>query len=625
MNGALDPLEEDAMAEEMAAHLAAIRTTARGDLRRELDALYLLAVERETLAVVGYGGVEIQSRVERLEAEPAVRAVVARALRWASREEHAHVVLARGLLARTGGVAVRVRAFAADLGGLVAGWSSAVLQHTRFRQAPASHALARIVTVFGRLAGKVPRSAASALRAQSFTEFCRFQISAELTAVVSWERIAAVLELDRGSAPSAPVALRIAGDEWHHRAMLSVLLAAFDGSDRLREGHDASSLSNALSAVDPSFVGPARPGEETLGRGGTVYVREASGARAGDPAALRTLLHQALVETGLLARLFASAPPSPRVVVKTTFMMSYDRGDPSPHVDVVLAEALGRLLREHGASDVAYLEAPNQYDRFFGNRSVAEVARYVGLSSEHYRIVDASEEQVAHTYRRGFGQESVSRTWRDGDLRIAFGKMRTHPSWLVHLTLSSLESLGRRVDELIFHDRQADLMTGLMMLLDAFPPHLALLDATHHVPDGLTGILGDPAPSHPGRLYAARDALALDLVAARHMGIREFPRTNSLALALDWFDDPRLQTIVDGPDTLLSGFASPHRNDLTVFLSALAYPAYLCGDNRGSLWVPVMDPQAFPLVTEVGAGVCVVRAVLRRLFGFGRPPPAGHR
>jgi len=623
MTRPLNPAPDDAMALEMAAHLVAIERAARGDLQRELDALYLLAVERETLAVVGYGGDEVHARVARLEADPSVRAVVARALRWAAREERAHVVLARGLLARTGGVRVRLRTVAADIGGLVAGWSSAVLQHTTFRRAPASHLLARVVTVFGRVAGKVPRSAAAALRAQTFIEFCRFQISAELTAVVSWERIAAVLARHPGSGTSAPIALRIADDERHHRAALAVLLGAFDGGDRLLEGHDASSLATALGAVDPSFVGPgARPGDAAIGRGGTVFVREAPGAKTAEPTALRALLRQSLIATGLLEQLFAEAPPAPRVVVKTMFMMAYDRRDPSPHVDLVLAEELASLLREHGAADVVYLEAPNHFDHFFRGRSVAEVARYVGLTSELYRVVDANSEQVAHVYRRGLGQESVSRSWRDADVRIAFGKMRTHPSWLVHLTTNGLESLGRRVDELIFRDRQADLMTGLMMLLDAFPPHLAVLDATHHVPDGLTGILGDPTPSHPGRIYAARDALALDLVAARHMGITEFPRTNALSLALDWFDDPRLRTIVDGPDTSLTDFASPHRNDLTVFLSAMSYPAYLFGDNRGSLWVPVMDPEAFPLARDAGLVLRVARAVLRTLFGFGRPPAA---
>jgi uncharacterized protein (DUF362 family) len=615
--------DDGVMVAEMEAHLQAIRDAARGDPRRELEALYLLAVEREALAVVGYGGDGIQERVGRLVADPATRAVVARALRWASREERSHVILAHGLLAQSGGLARRVQTFAADLGGLVAGWSAAVLQHTTLRRAPASHLLATLVAFMGKIAGKVPRAAASALHAQSFREFCRFQMSAEQTAVISWERIAGVLGEVPRVAALAPIASRIAGDERHHRAVLSVLEEAFDDADQLRDGHDAASLTRAIGEVDRSFVAPGvagGPRDEPIGRGGTVFVREASGAAAADRSALRALLRTTLVDTGLLTELFAEAPASPRVAVKTTFMMSYDRRDPSTHVDIALAEELALLLREHGASDVAYLEARNHFDLFFEGRTVLEVASYLGLESEHYRVVDVNTDQVTHAYRRGFGQESVARTWRDADLRIAFGKMRTHPSWLVHLTMNGLESLGRRVDELIFRERQAELMTGMMMLIDAFPPHLGLLDATHHVPDGLTGILGDPHPSHPGRLYAARDPLALDLVAARHMGIAQFPRNNALALALDWFDDPRPRSTVDGADTPIGAFLSPHRNDATVFLSAMAYPAYVLGDNRGSFWVPNMDPRAFPLRTRPGLPLRVVRAALRGLFGFGSPP-----
>ncbi len=207
-------------------------------------------------------------------------------------------------------------------------------------------------------------------------------------------------------------------------------------------------------------------------------------------------------------------------------------------------------------------------------------------------------------------------------MRVTFGKMRTYPSWLVHLTMTSLESLGRRVDELIFRERHAELMTGMMMLIDAFPPHLGLLDATHHVPQGLTGLLGDAYPSHPGRLYAARDPLALDLVAARHMGIARFPKNIALALALDWFDDPRPRTTVDGTDAPIAGFLSPHRNDATVFLSAMAYPAYVLGDNRGSFFVPLMDPGAFPLRARPGLPLRVVRARLRAVLRFGSPPAA---
>jgi uncharacterized protein (DUF362 family) len=614
--------QDELMEAEISEHLEAIHRGARGNSRRELDELYLLAVERETLAVVGYGGDGIAQRVGRLAVEPGLRGVVGRALRWASREERGHVILARSLLARSGGLRVRIRAFMADVAGLVAGWAAAILQHTTFWRAPLSQLAARVVTALGRVVGKVPRSAAKELRSRSFAEFCRFQAAAELTAVISWQRIAALLLAEGAATTSyAAIAQRIADDERRHRAVLQVLLDTFGDDDQLRTAQSASDLGAAIRVVDPSFVASsARGKDEHVGRGGAVFVRESEAARTGDRAAVRRLLRETLVATGLLDAVFASAPAHPRVAVKTMFMMTYDRRDPSPHVDVGLAEELALLLREYGASEVVYLESPNHYDRFYEGRSVAEVARYLGLESEHFWVVDVSADQVEHAFDRGFGQASISRTWRDADVTIAFGKMRTHPSWLVHLTMACLESLGRRIDEMIFRDREVELITGAMMLLDAAPPDLSLLDATHHVPDGLTGILGDPKPCHPGRLYAARDPLALDLVAARHMGVHVFPRSTSLSLALDWFDDPRSTTVVDGVDLAIDRLMSPHRNDLTVFLSALSYQAYLFGDNAGSFWMPVMDPAAFPARGAPSIAVRLIRPVLRTLFGFGRPP-----
>jgi len=160
-----------------------------------------------------------------------------------------------------------------------------------------------------------------------------------------------------------------------------------------------------------------------------------------------------------------------------------------------------------------------------------------------------------------------------------------------------------------------------MMVLAVLPPHLCVLDATHHVPDGLTGIMGDPTPSHPGRLYAAIDPLALDLVAARHMHLRSFPQGGSLSTAIDWFDDPTGRVQVDGVDTRIEPFSSPLRNDLTVLLSAMSYPVYRIG-HRGSLWQPVMDPAAFPLKVQPTLLERLIRPTLRALFGYGAPGKA---
>ena len=106
----------------------------------------------------------------------------------------------------------------------------------------------------------------------------------------------------------------------------------------------------------------------------------------------------------------------------------------------------------------------------------------------------------------------------DADVRIVLGKLRSHPTSVVTLSLDAGEGLCARHDEGVWFDRHVDRETAVCMALDAFPPHVALLDAWDHVPDGLLGMLGTDTPLTPRRLYASRDAVSLDVVAARHTG-----------------------------------------------------------------------------------------------------------
>jgi len=92
---------------------------------------------------------------------------------------------------------------------------------------------------------------------------------------------------------------------------------------------------------------------------------------------------------------------------------------------------------------------------------------------------------------------------------------------------------GGRCDEFLFVERQAHRETALMMLLDAFPRTLPT-GCVRTSADGLIGIMGCPYPKSPKRLYASEDALALDLVAARHMGVSD-PIEQIFARACHWF------------------------------------------------------------------------------------------
>ena len=250
----------NAVVREFEEHLSRIRSDAKGDLEQERQTLYLLALEREELATIGYGGDSIQARILKLKAPDAVRALVGHALRWAARDERTHAVLARGLLLSRRKRLLALEAFVTNFAGLIAGWASAVLQHTSFRRAPLSTVAAFFIAQSGRLLGKVPKTAAGTLQTQRFLEFCRFQADAEETAALSWERIA-ILSEDDGASPdgaAVTIARRIALDERKHRQLFQVFLESFDADDGLVAGIDADGLTARLISIDPSFVGSTR-------------------------------------------------------------------------------------------------------------------------------------------------------------------------------------------------------------------------------------------------------------------------------------------------------------------------------------------------------------------------------
>jgi uncharacterized protein (DUF362 family) len=301
-------------------------------------------------------------------------------------------------------------------------------------------------------------------------------------------------------------------------------------------------------------------------------------------------------------------------------MLGYHRRDRSVITDPELVLELALFLREHGASDVAVVECANIYDNFFAGRSVAEVARYLGYGSPHYRVVDSSTEQVPHAYFRGMAQYSIGRTWKEAELRISFPKLRSHPVELVYLSVPNVEWVGGRCDQFLFLERQAHRETAIMMLLDEFPPHFALVDGYDLAADGLMGVMGCPRPPVPRRLYASADALALDRVAARHLGLRD-PRDSTILRAAEhWFGDDERAPEVRGVDTPVRGWRSPYHNELSTVLSFLAFPVYVLGSGRGALFVPEMDQQAFPVLGREGMGLRLARRALRRLLGMALPP-----
>ena len=160
--------------------------------------------------------------------------------------------------------------------------------------------------------------------------------------------------------------------------------------------------------------------------------------------------------------------------------------------------------------------------------------------------------------------------------------------------------VGGRCDEYLFVERQADRATAVMMLLNDFPPHFGIVDAYENTPDGLVGVMGCTKPIHPQRFYAGSDALAVDSVILRHLGVQRFQSSSLLRSTAQWFSGGSNPITVVGEDTPIEHWRGPYHNELRSILSVMAYPIYVMGSGRGSLFVPEMDLEAFPFASPEG-------------------------
>ncbi len=305
------------------------------------------------------------------------------------------------------------------------------------------------------------------------------------------------------------------------------------------------------------------------------------------------------------------------VAVRVSFMLGYDRRAPANINDPVLVDLLAQYLRRHGVADVAVLEAPTVYGTCFANRSVAEVARYFGFTSPNYRVVDISDDLRPIRYERGFVQQAVTATWLDADVRIVMPKLRTDPTEFAHLGLSTLEGSTGAIDETFYAGRQVDFRSATMMLLDVAPPDFSIVDAWAPVADGPFGVMGCRSPAEVRHVYAGADALAVDEVVLADLGIDDARRAPIVRRAYHWFGFRPSPITVDGvrPD-LAHTLRGAHASAPLRFLGTASYPIYMAFSNQGELFVPEMDPVAFPPSRPVGAATRAVRWSAQRAFGL---------
>jgi uncharacterized protein (DUF362 family) len=631
-----------ALTESIHAEIEERRARHPGRPDRELLEHLLVGLERERVVAVGFDGARLAERLATTALGEGVRRVITRVVAQVWLDENMHARYLTGLLHRQPRLALHLEALAQSLQGGLAGWVVSVQQLSRFQDAPVDRSMAAVVELAGRLAGKIPAEVGEQLSHKSLAEYCRFNADAEESAAVSFARmlqLAPEVEAQRAasSEPDTELALalppgfaaevaRMEADERLHAHAFEAIASLLGPDDQLLPGKTEAELVAALAAIDGWLVptgllaegSRVTPGERRLavGAGGPVAVTR--GERLDDKlACFQRALELADFVDYVEAAARESGKPREQVVVaiKPDFMMAYRTSDPSTFTETALVEELVRALRALGFRDIRVCEAQNLYSRYYENRDVASVARYLGYAEEGYRIHDLSLELEQHAFTRGMGVYAIGRSWRDADVRITFAKLKTHVNATCHLTLRTTTMVVPQLGDYLFGDRLTDLTSVGMAVLHDFPPHFALVDGYEHAADGLMGFMADPTPKHPQLFIAGPDVICVDYIGMILMGERDPTRALDLRAAIDWFGDPRERGWVLGDMTPIADWDRADSGLLSGPLVALAGPVYQAVSGQGAYFTADMDPEAFPAKDESG-GLAALRGALRTVLGY---------
>jgi uncharacterized protein (DUF362 family) len=609
---------------------------------RELLEHLLIALERERVVAVGFDGERLAERLAQTPLGEPAKHLISRVIKQIWLDENMHARYLTGLLNRQPNLGLHLEALAQSVQGGLAGWVVSVQQLSRFRDAPADRSMAAVVEVAGRLAGKIPAEVREELSHKTLAEYCTFNADAEMSAAVSFARMrvlaAEVEAMAKGSRdPATEMALtlpagfaaeiaRMEADERMHGEAFEAMAALLGPDDQLLPGKTEDDLVAAVAAVDGWLVPVGLLGDRArvtpasrrmpVGAGGPVAVTR--GERVEDKIAC---FHQALRLADFVDHLDAAAAESGKrredviVAIKPDFMMAYHLKDRSTFTETALVEELVRIIQERGYRDIRVCEAQNLYGRYYQNRDVASVARYLGYTEQGYRVHDLSLELDDHQFSRGMGVYAIGKSWRDADVRITFAKLKTHVNATCYLTLRTTTMVVPQLGDYLFTDRLTDLSNVGMAVLHDFPPHFGVVDGYEFAADGLMGFMADPTPKHPRLFIAGPDVMCVDYVGLLLMGERDPTRALDLKAAIDWFGNPRERGWVLGDLTPIPDWDRSDAGLLSGPLIALAGPVYAAMSGQGSYFTADMDPEAFPAIAE-STGLAAIRGALRTLLGY---------
>jgi uncharacterized protein (DUF362 family) len=608
---------QDVLVDEVETLLARWRVEFAGRPDAEAEHLWLLALEREQIVAVAYREESVAGRVDALDLSPRLKSTIRQALVWIWKDEELHAEYLRGILLQRGGLVASAVVYGRQVQGALSGWVTATEHHRDPHEAPLRTGAAGALVAIAATTGRIPPAMRRELRFQTFRRYCKLNVVLEMTAELAYRRL---VELSTTEA-EREVFTRIHDDERRHTEAFRVLVDALTDDGRLAPDRDEDDVIHALQAISvwflPASLRPpdARDAHDARGRSfgtaATVVVR--SGEQDRDKVAV---LEACLDRAGLAAL----ARESRTAAIRVSFMLGYDRRDRSNVNDPELVAGLAAYLRRHGVSDVAVIEAPTVYGTLYAGRSVAEVARYFGFDSPDYRVVDIGDDLRPMRFERGLVQQAMSATWADADLRIVMPKLRTDPTEFAHLCLSSLEGSTGPIDDTFYVSRRIDFRSATMMLLDVAPPDFAIVDAWAPVADGPFGVMGCRTPASVRHVYAGRDALAVDEVVLADLGVDDPCRAPIVRRTHHWFGLPVVAAPVDGVRPALGRvLRGAHASASLRALGVVSYPVYMYLSNRGELFVPEMDVQAFPPTVTAGRATRAVRWASQRAFGLRAP------
>ena len=591
--------------------LAELRVEFEGDPQGEYRRLARLALEREQLVSYAYREDILGRRLDKLVAPSDVIDVLRHAFTQVWRDEEAHTVLVRGtLLAEEQGAKGLALTTVEQTSGMLSGWSAALKHHVPRSSAPFRSVLVDGLAQAGRLVGKLSPDLRDELKHKSFRDFCTYNVDAEETAELCWDRLIELEEQLGG--PDVETFKRIAREEREHLLVFATVAEVLDEYDWLRGGTTPQSLAATLSTIGSRFAPPAYQ---------TTSVEPAHGAAVFGSGAPVQIFEESSTsrDEGVIAALDMLGDVNAKsIVLLSSWMMGYSTDDPSTVIDPGLVDLVVESLKERGG-DVVVVDGPNLYNGLFTNRSVEQVAQHFGIDP-NCPVLDCTTELVDIEEPPILGPTTMSKVWMQADVRISMVRLRSHPREHIHGCVANLEALVPGAAENVFWQRRYDHSVSALTAAIVAPPHLSIIDAWRDCPDGLFGIMAGPHPVSPGRLYVSRDALSVDLIALRHTGSAKSINSPTIRRAIEWFGDSRSQVEIFGTDEEIAGWHNPHDNMGSGFLADLSYPVFAYLSRSGAIFAPPMD-ELFVEVAPLPAPIDLVRRVSRVALGL-HPPEA---